>query len=236
MEEPRDLLQVKIEQAKMKLPIETQNAIATIDWKAVILGMRDKNYTFEQLGNLELETELLLAGLVNPSQYPKELETRMGISKSKVDDIVREMNEKVFKKIREELEKNTEKKKTFEAGAEQAQPNKEDVQTLDKAGIEIMPARNAYGEAVAGGETPPTQNENKEKVMENREEILEKVENPEPTKNLTTHPLLAQKLSGTVQNEVVETEHSLSNISKAPTPPSISAYPPKQDPYRLPPE
>ena len=35
-----DLLQVKIEKAKMQLPEDTVNAIAAVDWRAVILGLR----------------------------------------------------------------------------------------------------------------------------------------------------------------------------------------------------
>lgn len=74
-----DLLQIKIEQAKAQLPEDTQNAISAVDWKAVILGMRGKRgYSFEQLGDLEIETELLLCGLLNPENYSKELEKECG--------------------------------------------------------------------------------------------------------------------------------------------------------------
>ena len=61
-----DLLQIKIEKAKGELPEETLNAIAAVDWKAVILGMREsKGFNFEQLGDLELETELIRRSLNN---------------------------------------------------------------------------------------------------------------------------------------------------------------------------
>ena len=67
-----NLLKIKIEQAKRKLPFETVNAIDAVDWKAAILELRaKKGYNFEQLGDLETETELLLAGLVSPEDYPK---------------------------------------------------------------------------------------------------------------------------------------------------------------------
>ena len=109
-----DLLQIKIEEAKRDLPIDTVNAIAAVDWKAAILGMRNKyGYTFEQLGDLEIETELLLCGLLPPEDYPKELSGRMGIPRTQADELVKDMNELVFKKIREELIKNTERKRIF---------------------------------------------------------------------------------------------------------------------------
>ena len=109
-----DLLKIKIETAKRELPVETLNAINAIDWRVAILGMRDKHgYNFEQLGDLELETELVLCGLVSPEDYPKELEKRMGISPAAVNELMNEMNDLVFKKIREELIKNTEHEKRF---------------------------------------------------------------------------------------------------------------------------
>ena len=88
-----DLLQIKIEKAKGELPEETLNAISAVDWKAVILGMRtSKGYNFEQLGDLELETELLLCGLLSPEDYPKELEKRMRLSRMAANELVNEMN------------------------------------------------------------------------------------------------------------------------------------------------
>lgn len=116
MSDERDLLQLKIENAKKDLPKETLEAIDAVDWKTVILGMKEKRgYTFEQLGDLEIETELLLYGLSKPEDYPKELEERMGITRSQANELVIEMNELVFKKIREELIKNSERQRIFQA-------------------------------------------------------------------------------------------------------------------------
>ena len=76
-----DLLQIKITNARKTMPQESLNAIDAVDWRKVILDMKErKGYTFEQLGDLEIETEILLCGLINPLNYPKELENRMKIS------------------------------------------------------------------------------------------------------------------------------------------------------------
>lgn len=108
------MLQIKINRARDELPKETIKAIDSVDWKAYILSLREKKgYSFEQLEDLELETELLLCGLLRPEDYPKELEERMKIPKPQVDLLVSEMNEFVFKKIKEELIRNTEKKEIF---------------------------------------------------------------------------------------------------------------------------
>lgn len=109
-----DMLQVKINRAQEELPQETRRAINSVDWRAYILSLREKKgYSFEQLEDLELETELLLCGLLSPENYPTELEARMKIPKPQVDLLVSEMNEFVFKKIKDELIRNTEKGEMF---------------------------------------------------------------------------------------------------------------------------
>ena len=125
-----DLLQIKIDEAKSELPEETRNAINAVDYKTVILEMRKtKGYTFEQLGDLETETELLLCGLISPKNYSKELENRMHLSKTDVNELVKEMNDRVFAKIKENLVKELEGKTK----------EKNDTQILHSAGIEIIP-------------------------------------------------------------------------------------------------
>ena len=101
MDDTIDLLQIKIENAKKKLSEDTLKAIAAVPWQAEIIKMREtKGYSFEQLGSLEIETELVLCGLLSPENYPKELENRMKLSKAQVNDLVNEMNKQVFSRIK----------------------------------------------------------------------------------------------------------------------------------------
>ena len=202
-----DLLKIKIDKAKEALSEESRRAVDGVDWKTIILSMRtEKGYSYTQLEDLETETELLLCGLINPEEYPKELEKRMGIPRAQVDELVNELNEKVFKKIREELIKNIERKKTSE-------------------------------------EKQTEEPKNSENHLESREELLEKIENPDLSvqKELPAPPvnadklketppsILSQKLSGPFQIPTVETEHSLSNMTKNSEEGKIK---PKIDPYR----
>ena len=197
MQDTTDLLQIKIDNAKKQLSKETLDAIASVPWQAEILKMREtKGYTFEQLGDLELETELVLCGLVSSESYPKELENRMRLSKIQVNELLNEMNKQVFSKIKEELIKNTK-----EGGdTNNTEEEKTNTQVLKSAGIEIVP---------------------------------EKLELTTPA----TRSILTQKLSGTVKNEVVRTEHSLENITKSPNINSSEVVKSlKIDPYREIPE
>lgn len=203
-----DLLQIKIEKAKENLPAETLNAINAVDWKAVILSLREKKgYSFEQLGNLETETELLLCGLITPAQYPKELQSRMSISKAETDNLVNEMNILVFKKIKEELIKNTERRNMVE------KEKIEEIEVFEDAGIKIVEPLNTPLNTVNINKDLNTNQVNpiiKEKEVESREEILKKVESPEG------HSILADKLSTTVQMQATTTEHVLENTPKDP--------------------
>ncbi|OGI63206.1 hypothetical protein A2818_00150 [Candidatus Nomurabacteria bacterium RIFCSPHIGHO2_01_FULL_40_12] len=203
-----DPLQIKIEQAKAKMSEDAVNAISAVDWKAAILTLREKKgYTFEQLGDMELATELLLCGLITPKNYPKELEKQMKIPGREVSELVNLMNDMVFKKIREELIKNAERKKVFSKKTD-------------------MPIN----------------------VKKSDEFIAKKVPTPRVVPD-KVHPILAQKLTGPLQNPTVNTEHSLNNISKpvrsasstadagGTNPPSIPpSYTKGKDPYRLSPE
>ncbi len=212
MDDTVDLLQIKIDKAKRELPQKTLDAIAAVPWQAEILKMREtKGYTFEQLGVLEMETELVLCGLISAKDYASELERRMNISKAAANELVLIMNQEVFSKIKEELIKSTEKEKVSPAKEIPIKINavkpevksvpqeikKEDKELLSSHGIEIIP-----GQLELPG-----------KVM----------------------PSFAEKLSTPTQTPVVKTEHTIGNITPAPKPEQKS-YPPKGDPYRVIPE
>jgi len=241
MDDTIDLLQIKIEKAKAQLSNDTIGAINAVDWKAVILGLRaKKGYNLEQLEDLELETELLLCGLVSPEDYPRELQNRMKISRTQASNLVNEMNEQVFAKIKAELIKITERKAKFATTEEESiksvfetsvldntkEEEKKNTQILNSAGIEILKENNK--------ETLP--------ITEKLE--LPKGEEPahpqEQSRVDGIRPILTQKLSSPVKIPSVKTDYSLDNLTKngevpvKPTPPG--AYPKNADPYRLPPE
>ena len=227
MENTVDLLQIKIDKAKAELPPESKSAIDAVDWRTTVLGMRaEKGYSYTQLEDLELETELMLCGLLNPEDYPKELEKRMNIPKAQVDVLVNEMNEKVFKKIREELVKNIERKKIQETEQKppiSPLPEGEKMKTsFDKGRQEIFSKTTETPDLLAEKElppppTPPIRND----------EGLQK-----PPVSNGTSPILTQKLSGSFQIPTVETEHTLNNMTKDSGEEKTKL--PKADPYRMP--
>ena len=233
-----DLLKIKIEKAKTQLPENTLTAINAVPWQAIILQMREtKGYSFEQLGELETETELLLCGLLNPESYQKELKDRMKLSDGQVNDLVKEMNKLVFVKIKEELIRGAGNKKVSvsktenalsigEKTAPSAKDEERDTQILKSAGIEIIPEKLELGS--------PLEEHSTHKVERGGKTSTPAKATPEEG---NIHPILTQKFSGFVKNNVVETDHSVENITKDTKIDSVKADVPKKvDPYREIPE
>jgi hypothetical protein len=99
-----DLLQTKINDARKLLSEESRDSIDSISWRSILGGI-DPKYNPGQIASLEIETELLLCGLINPDNYPKELEARMQISSGEVSLLINKIDERIFKKIQEELQR-----------------------------------------------------------------------------------------------------------------------------------
>ncbi len=110
MENTTDTLQSIIMEAKNDLSQETREAIDSVNWKLTILEMAGK-YNQDQLDTLEIETELLLCGILSPDEYQKELENRMMLTGEQVNFLLEEMDKLIFKKIQDELEKKISSKK-----------------------------------------------------------------------------------------------------------------------------
>jgi hypothetical protein len=194
----KDLLQIKIDEAKTRLPEEAQKAIDNVDWKLKILEFREsKGFSYTQLTELEIETELLLCGLLSPEEYPKELEKRMGLAENEVRLLIEEMNQKVFQRIKQEIIKISEEKK--------------------------KPARNAFSIADAGGEekafNPKIEEVNKplevKKEIMPEDLLLKKETEPASEIKPDENFLASEKLFKSFQIPETKTEHSLEKITSA---------------------
>jgi hypothetical protein len=243
----KDSLQIKIDEAKENLSEETLTAINAVNWRAVVLSMRERRgYSFSQLEDLELETELLIYGLISPEEFQKKTQDEMQITKEESAELINQLNTLVFQKIREELIKITESKKS----AEKKLTETEELKIEQK---EIEESKKQEEVLAKSGINITLEQKNKEEkpldFSEKREEMLKGVENPEsivPQKTQEQNPvqspkssLFAQKLSGSFQMPKTETKHEETigkngQISKpvSQTKSSIGSGPSKIDPYR----
>ncbi len=195
---------MKIERAREVLPPETLVAIDAVPWREVIYNMRErKGFNLTQLEDLELETELVLCGLVPPEKYPNELATRMGLSLPQVTVLVEEMNDLVFKKIREELVKKISSNKALGLDTKTPIPSNNFVNTEDanQRTVDIKVIKQA-------------------------------IARKEEDENNLINSILGQKLSGAHISPQTKTEYSLGNISRAEEP-KTTAKSSSVDPYRM---
>jgi hypothetical protein len=235
IDEDLDLLQLKIEKMKKLLPEESLNAIDSVDWRSVILEMKEKKgYTFEQLGDLEIETELVIYGLITPEEFLKQITAKLKLTPDQANMLVEEMNLLVFKKIKDALVRNIERKRDASAPTIRAKilPNDNDNSVLKEVGIQLDEVKETPGDF-----TPLA-----ERGLEGEADMLKKIENPSLIKNTPREPaatpILAQKLTGSFKLPSTETDHSQAeaSIKKAMSTPTVTAPLPKIDPYRMNPE
>ena len=215
-------MEISIEDMQKKfeeLPEDLRWAImaANVDEKIAEIGSRD-GLNVEQMGKLELEVNATLFGFYPSDKFQDSLKISLGFPDDRIKLIVDDVNEMIFKKVREELKNSSE-------GIEETAEEK-DQDVLQSAGIKITPTSAPAVE--------------KEAPLEKREDMLAVVEKPELAmvkENKPTAPsILESKLSGSFKMPSAKTEYSLGNISKASAPVAgnVNKTAPSIDPYRMP--
>ena len=231
---------IKIIQEKFDaLPESIQEMIMSSHYEDTLIKVGQKNnLTVNQMGVLERETTLVMMGLTNPKDFETDIIRELNVEKAKGTEIVTEINDKIFLKIRTLLKlMNTPIGEDPEIeDSEQAEINKQNalkdsaptkVETQREVGEEIF--RNAGIEVVEPVTTPPTAPLlHKEGMIQNL--ATPEIEAPKAEGVLNKQDsIMMQKLSGTVQMPKTTTEHGTN-----PTPVGITNPAPKIDPYRMP--
>lgn len=209
-----------------KLPGNLKEVIQNSNYQSELYKISEiYKLNVTQMGNLDIATTDLLIGATSPEDFPKIIQKNIGLSEEDSKKMVADINSKVFIPIREKLKEGS--------GREAAQdlPQEDDIE-LKSHGIEII--REDKPQPV---ETSPS------KMIEGKEEPLEipapaPVQKINPVMNL--HPLLNQKLSGSVQTVVTKNQYGVNNAPIKPeevTPTIVakpSSYPKNADPYKTP--
>ena len=93
-----------IKEQMEKLPAEVRKIFVDPALGEKILNIGKKNgLNIEQLGIFQLETYLVMLGLVHPDEYPNELKSRLKIDDLKVDNIINDTNREILSGILEKL-------------------------------------------------------------------------------------------------------------------------------------
>jgi len=130
----------------LKLPKELQIAIANSNYQENLYKIATKNnLQIDKMDELEKTTIKLITGEVSPDQYESEIITRAGIPSEKAREIAKDVNENIFKRIRESMQ--NQEIKNNDSIIPLPPYNKEDIATkiedanhpiYKDAGIEIM--------------------------------------------------------------------------------------------------
>jgi hypothetical protein len=101
-----------------ELPDEVKTAMTSVDTVEVLNEIKEKyRLHIDQIGQLSAEIALITAGAASPQSFVPSLEQLMGISRETANAIAIDVNEKMFKPIRNTL-KNIQKEEVPEETTE----------------------------------------------------------------------------------------------------------------------
>lgn len=222
-------MEITIEEIQKKfdsLPEELKWAIMAADVDSKIIEIAKKEELNNvQMGQLALETNVVMFGFYPPEKFEESLKGSLGLPDEKIKAIANDVNELILKNIREKL-------KTGAPVGEETTSEKDDKEILKSAGIEI-----------AEDSVMPTKIPIRT-ITENREELLKGMEHPELIAGKTPPPMIqSSKLVGSFQIPATKTEYKMDNMTKGGGAPAVAtptvkdgegALAPKADPYRMP--
>jgi hypothetical protein len=100
-----EILQQKIQEELIKLPIEKQRAINSVDWEGLTQKIGSKFLlTDEEIEKLQVETIITSLGFVDFNVFELNIENNVGTSKDLAHNISIKIFEKVFTPIANEIE------------------------------------------------------------------------------------------------------------------------------------
>jgi CRISPR/Cas system-associated endoribonuclease Cas2 len=111
------------------LPPEIKQAIYSIDYPQKLQEIvKNNKLLIDQAGKLEAETTLIMAGIEPMDKYVNNLIKNVGLSSIQASIVAHDVNESIFKNIRESLKKiNDQISEEDKVINEKIEPNKEDV-------------------------------------------------------------------------------------------------------------
>jgi hypothetical protein len=131
-------MEITLEEIQKKfesLPEDLKWAImgANVDDKVIEIGQKN-GLNVEQMGQLSLETHMVMFGFVHPDKFEDSIAKSLGLPRDKIKAIVNDVNERILKELRDQIlamyRKPEEKKEVMEE-------HEEEDRIMKSAGIEI---------------------------------------------------------------------------------------------------
>ncbi|HQV64667.1 MAG TPA: hypothetical protein PKZ56_00290 [Candidatus Paceibacterota bacterium] len=90
-------LKQQFEEQLIYLPDINQQALKSFDWATQLLSIGHQyGLHIDQLEDLQMETMMLLVGLISPEQYPDHLTEKLAVSPTEISKIIEQINHQVF--------------------------------------------------------------------------------------------------------------------------------------------
>lgn len=147
---------------------------------------RKYNLHVDQLGKLVDEVDYVLIGLNPIDSIEKNIAEKVGTDPVTTKSIVSEINESVFRRVRESLIEEADKNKEEKVSLEE-----EDHQIFNEAGIEIDVKQNQHGDT---DHNEPSLN--KDDILNGIEKVYGNENSAAPTITPIVTDITAQKMSG----------------------------------------
>ena len=105
-EDPFDDVKKELRSRYELLPDDIKQTITDDGYQMKLFNLaKDQKYTYDELGIIELETTMVLLGMVKPADFRDELQMQLKKNDTEIDFLVREINTQVFDPIRASLDK-----------------------------------------------------------------------------------------------------------------------------------
>ena len=102
----KNFTEEQIAQMYDNLPEDLKDAIFGLEMNEIVERIgRENQLNIEQIGNLANETGMVMLGVTHPNEFIANLAERLGVDKEKARIIAQEINEQIFKKVRDSLRK-----------------------------------------------------------------------------------------------------------------------------------
>jgi len=204
----KPIIETKLDERFKKLPKDVENIVQESNYQATLYEIgQEYKFNVEEMGVLDKVVAELITGAIHPDAFEDSLQGNLKLPIDKTRELANAINERILRGIREKT-KELNKPKVVKITLDRAKP------------IEpprVITLKDIVGEKKEVLLVPDLPAVPSAQLMQVGKLELE-----------TAHPILAQKLSSSFQIPKVETNHSLSNLSKT--------TPLKIDPYRELPE
>ena len=102
----KNFTEEQIAQMYDNLPEDLKDAIFGLEMNEIVERIgRENQLNIEQIGDLANETGMVMLGVTHPNEFIANLAERLEVDKEKARAIAQEINEQVFKKVRDSLRK-----------------------------------------------------------------------------------------------------------------------------------